>query len=58
MKEDDPNDYQLRYSDNETYTVKKVTENIKMSLKEQNYMEDQFIELIHIYSNMNKSNLD
>ena len=38
--------------------LKKVTENIKMSLKEQNYMEDQFIELIHIYSNMNKSNLD
>ena len=54
MKEDDPNDCQLRYSDNETYTVKKVGENIKMSLKEQNYMEDQFIELIHIYSNMNQ----
>ena len=23
MKEDDPNDWQLKYSDNETYTVKK-----------------------------------
>ena len=54
MKEDDSNDCQLKYSDNETYTVKKSDRKIKMSLKEQNYMEDQFIELIHIYSNMNQ----